>query len=197
MPRGDGGKRGHRPGYNAERADVAQSVEHQLPKLRVAGSIPVVRSLENPAPTRLPLPRRGASTGRQGRGGTDLVPRDPPRIRRDRYPGDAVDSGDLGDSGEALVLARGSALLRRPVMSGAVRETPTAHAIDFRSTFARHHPGLPGLSPGLAGLRGTRVPRRVAERNDGACAVACSPSGGASGREARAPPPRSALYTAL
>jgi hypothetical protein len=27
-----------------ERADVAQLVEHQLPKLRVAGSIPVVRS---------------------------------------------------------------------------------------------------------------------------------------------------------
>jgi hypothetical protein len=29
----------------AANADVAQLVEHQLPKLRVAGSIPVVRSL--------------------------------------------------------------------------------------------------------------------------------------------------------
>ena len=30
-------------------ADVAQLVEHQLPKLRVAGSNPVVRSIESPA----------------------------------------------------------------------------------------------------------------------------------------------------
>jgi hypothetical protein len=30
--------------YGSPGADVAQSVEHQLPKLRVAGSIPVVRS---------------------------------------------------------------------------------------------------------------------------------------------------------
>src|SRR5689334_2424825 len=34
-------------------ADVAQLVEHQLPKLRVAGSIPVVRLFDgNPAPFR-------------------------------------------------------------------------------------------------------------------------------------------------
>jgi hypothetical protein len=31
--------------YPDRSADVAQSVEHQLPKLRVAGSIPVVRSI--------------------------------------------------------------------------------------------------------------------------------------------------------
>src|SRR5439155_21996750 len=31
-------------GYTVPRADVAQLVEHQLPKLRVAGSNPVVRS---------------------------------------------------------------------------------------------------------------------------------------------------------
>jgi hypothetical protein len=30
-------------GYDRGLADVAQLVEHQLPKLRVAGSIPVVR----------------------------------------------------------------------------------------------------------------------------------------------------------
>jgi len=34
--------------YPRSRADVAQSVEHQLPKLRVAGSIPVVRSKKGP-----------------------------------------------------------------------------------------------------------------------------------------------------
>ena len=31
--------------FSRNRADVAQSVEHQLPKLRVAGSIPVIRSI--------------------------------------------------------------------------------------------------------------------------------------------------------
>jgi hypothetical protein len=39
---------GSEPGdklYNPRCADVAQLVEHQLPKLRVAGSNPVVRSL--------------------------------------------------------------------------------------------------------------------------------------------------------
>ena len=30
-------------GHNADRADVAQLVERELPKLEVAGSIPVVR----------------------------------------------------------------------------------------------------------------------------------------------------------
>ena len=33
-------------GYNRSHADVAQLVEHQLPKLRVAGSNPVVRSMK-------------------------------------------------------------------------------------------------------------------------------------------------------
>jgi hypothetical protein len=43
-----------RPGGGAQakvecgHADVAQLVEHQLPKLRVAGSNPVVRSQERP-----------------------------------------------------------------------------------------------------------------------------------------------------
>jgi hypothetical protein len=43
-------KAGFRPssGYHRPRADVAQLVEHQLPKLRVAGSNPVVRFKEAP-----------------------------------------------------------------------------------------------------------------------------------------------------
>jgi hypothetical protein len=40
-----------RPKYNAPHADVAQLAEHRLPKPRVAGSIPVVRSQEGPAQT--------------------------------------------------------------------------------------------------------------------------------------------------
>jgi hypothetical protein len=38
------GERLRNRGYNRPSADVAQLVEHQLPKLRVAGSNPVVRS---------------------------------------------------------------------------------------------------------------------------------------------------------
>ena len=41
-------KRLPRRGYNRPDADVAQLVEHQLPKLRVAGSNPVVRLEEAP-----------------------------------------------------------------------------------------------------------------------------------------------------
>ena len=37
------------PRLQSANADVAQLVEHQLPKLRVAGSNPVVRSHESPA----------------------------------------------------------------------------------------------------------------------------------------------------
>jgi hypothetical protein len=37
-----------RTGYTQAGADVAQSVEHQLPKLRVAGSIPAVRFNKSP-----------------------------------------------------------------------------------------------------------------------------------------------------
>src|SRR4029453_3614828 len=39
-------------------ADVAQSVEHQLPKLRAAGSIPFPRSRESPPNGGFSLPKR-------------------------------------------------------------------------------------------------------------------------------------------
>jgi hypothetical protein len=50
-------------------ADVAQLVEHQLPKLRVAGSIPVVRSEERPGE-----PVNGAAKGLRRRFSLDRHP---------------------------------------------------------------------------------------------------------------------------
>jgi hypothetical protein len=183
--------------YNPPRADVAQLVEHQLPKLRVAGSNPVVRSSVRRAHARL---RRGAGGGPLRAHSAAASP--PPRRATPRTLGFVAISNTRPPDPSGHHRAAGVPVNGRtqPVRKRSRREEPSspqhgasvaaknAHtcasltpcAANRRYRHADAKPSLEGVSP--RNLKGTtaqgrarsRLSTRARKRGGGVVAAAAS-----------------------